>query len=158
MVFGDDAKIKLCAFHSKDHRNIKAKKLNSKSNDKCVTGCYCAQLLLNTRPSSVIGTYFLQPMMAGIPWQTAYHGGVCDMGSFSIHSPTPTHHKWSRLKWFLQLDTLRLCQMRGHTVSVRCVSSSHTRCFTASHGDQSLLNWGYTWRKGAFVCWLRMFF
>ena len=58
MVFGDDAKIKLCAFHSKDHRNIKAKKLNSKSNDKCVTGCYCAQLLLDTRPSSVIGTYF----------------------------------------------------------------------------------------------------
>lgn len=31
-VFGDEAEIKSCEFHFKDHRNKKAQKLNSKSN------------------------------------------------------------------------------------------------------------------------------
>ena len=45
-VFGDEAEIKSCEFHFKDHRNKKAKKLDSKSNDEFKQ--LCDRLLLCT--------------------------------------------------------------------------------------------------------------
>lgn len=45
-VFGDEAEIKSCEFHFKDHRNKKAQKLDSKSNDEFKQ--LCDRLLLCT--------------------------------------------------------------------------------------------------------------
>ena len=45
-IFGDDAEIKSCEFHYKDHRNKKAQKLDSKSNDEFKQ--LCDRLLLCT--------------------------------------------------------------------------------------------------------------
>ena len=74
----------------KDCRNREGQKLESESSDEfknCVTGCYCAQLLLDTKPLTV-----------ELSGQAGYHGGMSTVGLFSVRSPTPLHHKLTRLK------------------------------------------------------------
>ena len=66
-VFGDDADIKSCEFHFKDHRNKQAKNLTVRavtSSNNCVTGSYYAQLPLVTRPPNLTWTYLLKPTTA----------------------------------------------------------------------------------------------
>ena len=86
------------------------------------------------------------------PTYGGYCGGMSDVSLFSTRLPTPMHRKWTRLKWFMPVGSLRPPKF----VSARRLSSRHARRFAAwCRGDQSVVDWHYIWGKGSFVCWPR---
>ena len=114
MVFGDDAKIISCAFHLKDHRNIKAKKLNSKSNDKFKKLCY--RLLLCTTVAGYQAIKCDRDLFFCSQWWQGFPDRLHIMVAYAtwvhlpfIHQPQYTKNEagWSDSSSWTHLDSVR---------------------------------------------------